>query len=716
MNCFPLRVLMLAALIVPASGAVAGRGAEESLSLQQLRVERRKLAQRPRRIIMNNDGCDTLYYPRSEPVTTEAFLAMRTTPLAGTHVGALAYCTISAGFSNFTHNTKVGTLLTRSGAENGYQPESRNVARDLIDGGTDCLKAVVDFGHLHGMEVFWSMRMNDTHDAAHRPDKPYFLFPPLKVEHPEWLVGNPVDRTPYGRWSSVDYAVPEIRDLALRYVEEVCSNYDVDGVELDFFRHLCYFKSTAMGGKASDNERAMMTDLLWRIREMTEKRGMERGRPILVSIRVPDSVGYSRDMGLDLEKWLEEGLADILITSCYFRLNPWEYSVELGHKYGVQVYPCLSDSRVVGETRFRRSSLESYRGRALNAWKAGADGIHLFNYFDPHAALWRELGDPDLLVTKNKLYFVHTRDDRPERFLACGLDYRTTELLGPSQPRQVKVGEPLAVDLVVGDDLDAAQARGAHGEVKLHLETPGATGADQLTVAVNGTKLAGGTVKDGWVDYRVPTSAVRCGKNRVEIEANAGISTDHAWGIVFDGNKKPGNGWQRDAGSRQTLEQKQGAALLLADRGEGAGDYLYYRHPWGADPAGKAVVEAEVQVKSGSSFLIVANGESGERLGLWPDRIELFHNRNLKHELDTTGGFHLYRVELDKADLKVFIDGKLAIDAPGALKPRSGYTRNEVSFGAANSPTTGEALWKSVRARSTGLVCRDLVMSVTYND
>ena len=36
---------------------------------------------------MNNDGCDVLYFPKDEKATVEAFLAKRTTPLAGTHVG-----------------------------------------------------------------------------------------------------------------------------------------------------------------------------------------------------------------------------------------------------------------------------------------------------------------------------------------------------------------------------------------------------------------------------------------------------------------------------------------------------------------------------------------------------------------------------------------------------------------------------------------------------
>lgn len=713
-----LRVLTLFGLVLSICTNLPILVGEDSpgLSIEQLRVQRKELAQRPRRIIMNNDGCDALYFPKSEEVTVPAFLAMRTTPLAETQVGAIAYCSISSGFSNFTHDTKVGTVLTRSGSEYGYQPTKRNIAQDLIDGGTDCLQAVVDFAHQHEMEAFWSMRMNDTHDVAHRLEKPFFLFPPLKVEHPDWLVGNPVDRTPHGRWSSVDYAVPEIRDLAFRYIEEVCANYDVDGVELDYFRHLCYFKSTAMGGKASDEERAMMTDLMRRVRKMTEDRGMERGRPILVAVRVPDSVGYCRDMGFDLEKWFEEGLVDILVTTCYFRLNPWEYSVELGHKYGVQVYPCLSDSRVRGESRFRRSSLESYRGRAMNAWRAGADGMHLFNSFNPNSLIWKELGDPKVLATKDKLYFVHVRDGDPRSFLACGRDYRTVELLGPSHGRQIRPGHAVEVDLAVGDDVAATVSQGKQAEVVLHLEMPTVTDVEQLNVSMNGTKLTKGSVDDGWVDLIVPASAVRCGTNTIRLDARASLSLDDPWSIVFDGREKPGRSWTRDRGSERTIEESQDGSLLIADGGEASGDYLYYRHPWGTDADGKAIIEAEVKVKSGSSFLIFTNGESGERLGLWPDRLEFFHHKNLKYVMDTTDDFHLYRVEIDGADVTVFVDGKLAIEAAGLLTARSGYARNQISFGAANSPMMGEAWWKAVRAQSTGTVCQDLVLSVSYGE
>ena len=713
---------ILPALCLPPCD-IAARAAEDTtatdrpagkVSLPELRQARRELANRPRRIIMNNDGCDVLYFPKGEQASVEAFLARRTAPLAGTQVGTIAFCPTSSGFSYFTHDTKVGTLLSRSGEQFGIQPDTRNIAKELIDSGTDCFEAVVRFGHEHGIDVFWSMRMNDTHDSAHRPERPYFLFPPLKYDHPDWLVGEPVKRTPHGRWSSVDYTRPEIRDLAFRYIEEACRNYDLDGIELDYFRHLCYFKSTAFGGTATDEERTMITGLMRRVREMTEKEGLRRGRPILVAIRMPDSVGFARDMGLDLERWLGEGLVDILITTGYFRLNPWEYSVELGHKHGVAVYPCLSDSRVKGETRFRRSSAESYRGRAMNAWAAGADGLHLFNSFNPNAPMWREIGDPETLLPLAKLYFVTVRDGDPRRWLADGRQHRTLPVFGPSHPQLVTSSRPVELPIVIGDDLAAAQRRGLKPHITLHVEAPTVPKASQLRVKLNGRELTGGVLANGWIDYPVLPACVNRGVNRVEIAADPPALGDADWSTVFDGGAKPKRPWNRDPGSTRTHEEIVDGALFIADRGDASGDYLYYRFPWGADPKGKATVEARAKVKSGSSFVIVTNGVGGERLGLWPDHIALFHHAKLRYKMDTTDDFHLYRLELKGSDLKVHVDGRLRIDAPGVLGTRPGYARNEVAFGAANSGMMGEAYWDEVKARAAGATCTDLVVRVSY--
>ena len=488
-------------------------------TLAELRAARSQQAHAPRRSIANNDGCDCLYDPRDLAVTPDNFLGRRTTLLKGTQVDAVAYCTISSGFGFFTHKTVVGEILTRQGADYGIQPQLRNITGDLIAQGTDTLRLVSTYAKASGMEAFWSMRMNDTHDVAHTPEKPYFLYPPLKAQHPDWLVGNHKQRSKHGRWSSVNYGRPEVRELAFRYIEEVCRGYDVDGIDLDFFRHLCFFPSTAHGGTASDQERAEMTELIRRVRRLTEEVGLQRGRPILVLARVPDSTGFCRDMGLDLETWLAEGLLDLVAFTDYFRLNPWEYSVQLGHRYKIPVYPSLTDPRVLKETRFKRASLEAYRGRAAKAWSAGADGLYVFNLYDINreSPLWREIGDPAALAYTPKLYFVTDVDGSPNSWLANGAQHQTIPILVPARPATLRRHATFTTTLEFGDDPAAATRAGHQPVARLHLDVPQLPEARALKVTLNGAALTPDQAVKGWADFPVDPSRLLRGANRIEI-------------------------------------------------------------------------------------------------------------------------------------------------------------------------------------------------------
>ena len=118
-------------------------------------LDRHEARHRQRRVIFNNDGCDVYYFPTNHAPTAQNLLNMRTARLADTHVDTLVYTTISAGFSHFTHQTRVGEFLETDFGKEG----ARNIARPLIDQGRDCLRIMVDFAHRHGMECFWSMRM-----------------------------------------------------------------------------------------------------------------------------------------------------------------------------------------------------------------------------------------------------------------------------------------------------------------------------------------------------------------------------------------------------------------------------------------------------------------------------------------------------------------------------------------------------------------------------
>ena len=85
-------------------------------------------------------------------------------------------------------------------------------------------------------------------------------------------------------WSSLDYTIPEVRAHVFRLVEEVCQGYAVDGVELDFARAPIYFRPTLDLKPAAPEQRETMTALLRRIRQMTQRTAVARGRPLLVAV------------------------------------------------------------------------------------------------------------------------------------------------------------------------------------------------------------------------------------------------------------------------------------------------------------------------------------------------------------------------------------------------------------------------------------------------
>ena len=513
------------------SARSASANDKDRITMDNLQKQRKEMLNRKRRVILNNDGCDVLYFPSDKQITPDNLLALRTKALAGTQVDTLFYCTISAGFGCFTHNTKEGIVLDWD-VPGQFGKDAVNATGPLIKQGKDSLQIMVDFCRANHMEIFWSMRMNDTHDGAHRPDAPYPLFSPIKTQHPEYTLGAYDNRPKYGRWSGVDYSRPEIRDYAYRFIEEVCRNYDVDGIEMDFFRHLNYFKSVANGGMATREELAAMTDLVRRVRKMTEREGLRRGRPILVAVRVPDSVAYCKASGLDIERWLSEGLVDMLSATCYFRLNPWQDLVKLGHRYGVKVYPCLSESRVKGEVApFRRMSQESYRARATQVWQSGADGVYLFNFFNPNAPMLREIGDPKTLARLDKTYFatVRTTFAAPNAWLAGGEKYINIPILSPQDPLIVRQGHAEKIELLVGDDLDAVSKAGTNPEATCHILT---SDEQRVCLSLNGVELKERSAKGEWLDFPIPDKLLRRGNNQLELtcEANDGVGDEKTSG------------------------------------------------------------------------------------------------------------------------------------------------------------------------------------------
>jgi len=411
------RSFLHAAALVPIASSLSMRCTSSLVANDSTRTRMKKaralLTHRQRRIIVNNDGNDCYHAPPDEPRTIENFLSKRTSPLLGSQVDSIFYCT--GVFNLYRHYGQETELLA---------PHLRagDWAWELGAHGPDVLQIMVEFCHSHHLEVFWSMRMNDTHDFD-RPD----LMTQWKIDHPECLVGKKGDHFPFGagRWSALDYSHPKVRTKVFHILQDVCSRYDIDGIELDFFRHPILFRPQMTGEPVTQWHGDLLTELLVKVRKMTEEISLTRNRPLLIAARVPDSIGYAKAIGLVLLAWMQKDLLDLVIGSGYFHLEPWQNFVALGKRFHLPVYACLSGSRLVDANRPEDpGNLELWRGEALNAWGAGVNGIYVFNRFNPRDTIFRELGDPAFLKTQKYIDSeIYVAKNKPEHWLKDGEQY-----------------------------------------------------------------------------------------------------------------------------------------------------------------------------------------------------------------------------------------------------------------------------------------------------
>lgn len=699
-------VCCLVACLLGATDNATGAAADEGAAMREAR---RALAAKKRRLVFNNDGDDHL---GTGPATPEAFLASRLSPLRGSHVDTVVYCT-SRPFGMFTHATRVGDVLQDPMLRG---EKRRNLVPELADLGTDPLALTVAFCRENGMDVLWSMRMNDCHDTSHSPATPHCYFSSFKREHPEWLLGTKKGPPKIGNWTAVDFAEPDVRDFVRRTVAEIVGTYDVDGVELDFFRHLVYFRSVSEGGTASEPERDMMTDMVRAVRRVLDVRAAERERPLLLVVRTPDDASYCRAIGLDIEHWFGADLVDVWVAGGDFRLNHRSTSVELGRRYGVPVWCDLDPSIRYGAAGpFDRNSMPTLRSRALGAWAAGASAVYMFNWFNPRHPLWNELGVAETLRASPRTYFANVMGRSgyltEDSALAGGGRFRRLTAPHPGSPARLAPGQTLEVPFELGE----AGADTVRPPAECHVLIPG---ADTIEAAWNGTSLSERTREGDWRRFSVPPDLLRPGLSVLALRAEADQtpSTD-TWDVVASAGdilragKSSRVPWTFGRGSPRTRREATGDAMLIDDHGTEPGDYLYASLAWEASPARPAVAEITAQVLSGRCGIILANGEREERVWLHTDRLRSeFAGTSL--DMDTTDRYHVYTITLRADTVDIEVDGSARTSGPLTRPAHAG--RNVLSIGASTSDTVGAALWRGVRCRTgaTGVRVYDAVLSV----
>jgi len=409
--------------------------------------------------------------------------------------------------------------------------------------GIDWVKEVVDACHKRNLEAFWHHRICEvelvTQGVGANRDTPH----PLKVAHPDWILPT------WWKHGLLNLAVPEVRDYKLRVLREVAENYDFDGMQLDFARHI-----PCLPPGQQWELREHVTDLMRRMRLMLLDVGEKRGRPFLFAAKVPRSLEGCRVDGFDVAQWAKEGLVDILtLGTRSMDVDIAAYRKIVAGK-NIKLQPCFDDHHT--SDAYQYPPIELFRGTFGNWWQQGADSVCTFNWSnatpeecqevgarpgpDSHRQAYHEIGSPDTLRGKDKMFAVERRGGYPwaEGYFGRNDDAPLPAML-PDR------GEAIAFPIRNCDDLPAVVE--ALNRVFLRLILFGAAEGDAIEARVNGVTVPLSSSDGAWkdklifspklqppsggadhvtvnpnqrllrLDYGVDPAHCRVGENRVEV-------------------------------------------------------------------------------------------------------------------------------------------------------------------------------------------------------
>ena len=505
-------------------------------------------SERPHRLILCNDGGTLQGLTKEAPIGAQGLADATIGPLVDTQVDTLYWqlgtdpgiATPSHRLSDvYSHDTRIGPRFGADGARFDSAGSWRMYenTRSLIAQDTDPAAVVFEHGQRAGLEVFLSFRVNDIHDGS-LPGPEHPLFSPRKRDHPDWLLG-PVSKPAAGRIAGIsrfayDFGVAAVRDYKLALASEAIDKYELDGLDLDF----CRFPRLFAEGAEAQGAR-LLTDFLTQIRAALDRKSERIGRPLLLSVRVPPTFSLARAFGIDVAAWLDLGLLDILVAGVVhtsMHRVPVEEYVHACRGSGVQVIAQNLGMFWYGRPHSARVLYHEpgvypdamCRAVAANYWRAGVDGLYLWNnhvieyWLDNRygGAPWREIADPALIAERDKHYLV----DNPHEWLEWARELGAPPV--PAGPLPVALhapGDTTDIQIDIADNVVSAAAHGTFAQAMLRLLVVNLTVRDALDLHLNDTPLDTDSAtskilyNDFWYEFTLSPGALRQGWNRLRI-------------------------------------------------------------------------------------------------------------------------------------------------------------------------------------------------------
>jgi hypothetical protein len=374
----------------------------------------------------------------------------------------------------------------------GQKPDS--FGRFVLDGG-DVVKVFIDRCHQRNQTAFISVRMNDAHHKEFTDPKPGdkpgtsigMSVTRFYAEHPEYRLKTGSLR---GADLVQNWNEPEVRAQKLSLIRELCENYDLDGLELDFLRFYRFFREDET---PLSRRHAIMTGFVKEVRELLN-RTARNGRHRWLCARVPCHLPPLDVLGLDLRSLVDIGLDMVNASSHYFTTQQHDLAAIRQQTQGATLFFELCHTIWKGDKvaagydvfPFRRATREQLHTAAHLAYSRGADGISLFNfaYYRQHGqGEGRGLfGEPPFEALKAMRDPTILAQQPQHWFLASG--WRAPGMKPLSLPRPIMVGQSATFHF----DL-AAPADGWKGSGRLRLQADRSLAGTEWIATFNGEPI-----------------------------------------------------------------------------------------------------------------------------------------------------------------------------------------------------------------------------------
>jgi len=479
---------------------------------------------------------EAAFWNKSMPVNADNYYKLGLNSLVGLPFDTLVFAPVF-DFGSMAALLKSAEYPTHQpNAESRWMSNYRNAMPELAKAGLDPIALTVKWCRQNKREAVVALPVNFTscHNGKPTPKQPSnswgcYLFSPYKAKNPAMMMNaEGKTPTPFAPAIAIDYTDPAVVEKFKSIAVEIAGKYDIDGIMVDFTMEPTLFKSVGAGGTAAPKEVEMISKMMRDIKEACKAASGRLGHPVALSARVPDSIGYCKDIGIDLQGWLDTKLLDYVVLGGYFQLNRWNVVGDVANKAGVPYYASFmhsgltvfNDSGYSGDDeRMPRNSREVCAARMTDAMLCKAAGCmftmgtHWQVAFGNHVVMPY---DAKAIRLHNKRYFVsNTNDGIAGRFLKEGTKYRTLQSLVSNEDLAKGIAKHT---VFVWDDIEALKRDGVAMKITLITEVNIPSGMDTI-VTMNGKELKPFKKRAGTQLYDVPLNLIKQGGNEVTVRS-----------------------------------------------------------------------------------------------------------------------------------------------------------------------------------------------------